>query len=127
MTATTENTTADLKATRRALSIAGIRALCDWLEANPDTRMPNWDRVNIPLSTNAAVKAWADEHGALDLVKYDDEGNASVDYMFGAVAMHVYGYVDFAGHCDRNDGRTARRYADRHGLELVAAEPEAAR
>lgn len=111
----------------RAERIAGMRAMCDWLEANPDAPAPLWDHINVPLHTNAAVETWADEHGMRDLVKYDDEGNASLNRMFGPVAMHVYGYTDFAEHCDRVNERTAQEYADKHGLALVAAESDGAK
>jgi hypothetical protein len=112
--------------TLRAQRIAGIRAMCDWLEANPGTQLPNWDSVNVPLTTNAAVEAWADKHGVRDLIKYDSEGNASLNYMFGAVAMQVYGYADFAEHCNRAEERKMHEYATKHGLALVAAESDGA-
>lgn len=105
----------------RANYIAGARAMLDWLEAHPDTNLPSLDKVLVALTTNSAVEEWATAHGLTDLVTYDDEGNASADVEFGPVTLHVYGYRDFTEHSDKLDGRTAERYAAKHGLELVEA------
>lgn len=104
----------------RAQYLAGVRELITWLEQNPTQPLPVSREFNVPVSTNSAVEEWAANNDmADDAVQYDKEGNASISLRFGPVTLHVYGYVNFAEHCDRTDGRNAREYAEKHGLVLV--------
>lgn len=105
----------------RAQYLAGLRDLATWLEQNPAQELPVSRTFNVPLTTNSAVKDWAADNGMSDAVQYDKEGNASVSLRFGPIALHMYGYVDFAEHCERSRGRDAREYAEKHGLVLVEA------
>lgn len=106
----------------RTETIEGLRALADFLEANPTVPVPTYGphQYNVPLHTNQAVEEFAAEHGLT--VQYDDEGNARVKAEFGRVLYEAYGYVDFKEHCDRNAERNARSWAERKGLELRPAE-----
>ena len=106
----------------RARYLAGVRELITWLEQNPTQPLPVSREFNVPVSTNSAVEEWAADNDMSDAVQYDKEGNASISLRFGPVTLHVYGYRDFAEHCDRNDGRNAREYAEKHGLVLVEAQ-----
>lgn len=101
----------------RAVYVAGLREFADFLESNPDVTVPDGQRLLLSLSTNPVVEEYAAEHGLT--VDYDNEGNASADMRFGAIRFHAYGYVDFAKHCEANDERGARTWADRNGLEIV--------
>lgn len=103
----------------RAQYLAGVRELITWLEQNPTQPLPASREFNVPVRTNSAVKDWAADNDMTGAVQYDEEGNASIHLPFGPVALHVYGYADFAEHCDRTDGRNAREYAEKHGLVLV--------
>jgi hypothetical protein len=109
---------------RRSAFIAGVREFADWLEANPQFTTPLDERFLLALHTNPAVEEFAAERDLT--VDYDDEGNASVDLRFGPITYHVYGYVDFAEHCERNRERQARSWADRKGLALVPQQAEGA-
>lgn len=102
---------------QRAAYVAGLRDFADFLEST-DVEVPRTQRtLLLSLSLNSAVEAFAAKHGLT--VGYDAEGNASADLVFGPVVYHAYGYVDFAEHCDRNNERTARTWAELHGLEIV--------
>lgn len=105
----------------RAQYLAGLRELATWLEQNPAQELPVSRTFNVPLTTNSAVKDWATNNGMSDAVQYDKEGNASVSLRFGPISLHMYGYVDFAEHCERSHERDAREYAEKHGLVLVEA------
>jgi hypothetical protein len=107
-------------ATQRAEYVAALRAFADWLDANPDVETPGYQRLLLALTTNEAVEEFAQAHG-LD-VAYDDEGNASADLAFGPIVYHVYGYVDFAAHCERNAERDARAWASKKGMVIQPAE-----
>ncbi|WP_158942412.1 hypothetical protein, partial [Streptomyces sp. ERV7] len=85
--------------------MAGLRRLADQLERT-ELPVPHDQRFLLPLHTNLAVETFAQAHG-LD-VAYDPEGNASTDLAFGPIVFHAYGYVDFTGHCARQDERRAR-------------------
>lgn len=104
----------------RVEAIEGLRALADFLEANPTIPTFTGQHLNVPLSTNSAVEVFAAEHGLS--VEYDEEGNASTDLRFGSMTYHVYGYVDFAEHLARKAERDARAWAERKGLELRPVE-----
>ncbi|MBL1100092.1 hypothetical protein [Streptomyces coffeae] len=110
---------------KRAAYVAGLRALADFMEATPSLPVPSIDqRFLLPLHTNAAVEAFAAEHGLT--VVYSAEGNASADLVFGPMRYHAYGYVDFIEHCDRTDERSARAWAERKGMEIRPVESTAA-
>lgn len=103
----------------RAAYITGLRALADWLDANPDAPAPI-SPFNVPMTVNAEAEAFAEANGLP--LQHDDEGNAFCNVDFGgSVVYHVYGYVDFTVNADRIDERTARKWADGRGLEIVAA------
>lgn len=110
---------APIIAEQKQNTIAGLRALADFLEAHPALPAPSSQNLLIPLHTNPAVEEFAVEHGLT--VEYDDEGNARTQVQFGPLAYFVYGYVNFAEHCERNDERRARDWAERNGLELRSA------
>lgn len=116
--------TSSQNSTGRAAFIAGVREFADWLEANPQITTPLNGRFLLALHTNPAVEAFAAEHDLT--VVYDAEGNAATDVTFGPVSYHAYGYVDFAEHCERNNERQARSWADRKGLTLVPQQAEGA-
>lgn len=99
--------------------VQGLRAFADWLADTAGAEAPQGQRMLLPLHTNAAVEAFAAEHGLT--LAYDDEGNASADLMFGPLAYHAYGYVDFDAHCAAEDERLARRWAEKNGLIITAA------
>lgn len=110
--------------TERTASVAGLRALADWLESNPAVPALSDQRLLLALSTNAAVEEFATAQG-LD-VAFDDEGNASCNLKFGPIQYFAYGYADFAEHCERSAERRARQWAARKGLEIRPAEGGAA-
>jgi hypothetical protein len=103
---------------RTAQVVAGLRAFAEFLEQHPQVPVST-QRVQLPLTTNDAVTAFAAEHGLT--VNYDDEGNGSCNILFGLITLHAYGYADFAKHCEKNDERNARKWAKNNGLEFVAA------
>lgn len=108
------------RARERAGFISGIHRFATWLEQHPDVEAPRDKRLLLACHTNDAVAAFATEHGiSPDLVRYDEEGNASLDLEFGPVSYHVYGYRDFEQHCEDAAARQAQRYARSHGLSLV--------
>jgi hypothetical protein len=104
----------------RTEAIEGLRALADFLEANPSVPTFTGQHLNVPLHTNPAVEAFAAEHQLT--VEYDEEGNASTDLKFGSMTYHVYGYVDFVEHLARRAEQGARAWAESNGLELRPAE-----
>ncbi|WP_171108673.1 MULTISPECIES: hypothetical protein [unclassified Streptomyces] len=111
---------APIIAEQKQKAIDGLRALADFLESDPSLPVPTSQYLNVPLHTNQAVEEFASARGLT--VEYDDEGNARTDLKFGPLTYHVYGYVDFAEHCERNAERNARNWAARKGLEIRPAE-----
>lgn len=105
-----------IEATASTAYTEGLRALADWLDANPSVQQPLGERLLLPLHTNPAVEALASEYGLT--VVYDDEGNASVELSFGPVVYRAYGYVDFKKHCERDNEERARAWARRKGLVI---------
>lgn len=104
--------------------IDALRALADWLEANPAAPVASiGQQFTVPLHTNSAVEAFAAEHNVE--VQYDDEGNAEASVRFGPVVYRAYGYVDFKEHCERSDENRARRWAARKGMEIRPVGAEA--
>jgi hypothetical protein len=95
-----------------------LRQFADWLDANPQYDAPASQKLLVPLSTNPAVREFADRHGLE--VAMDAEGNLSAEIKFGPIAYHVYGYVDFEAHVAAKSERDARTWAGRNGLEIVA-------
>ncbi|MFD4263972.1 hypothetical protein ACFWR9_41810 [Streptomyces sp. NPDC058534] len=114
---------APIIAEQKQKAIDALRALADFLESNPALPAPSSQQLLVPLHTNPAVEEFASEHGLP--VAYNDEGNASVTVEFGTLRYHVYGYVNFAEHCERDAERQARTWAERQGLELRPAEVSA--
>lgn len=111
------------KSLERAELIVGLRALADALEANASMPLPVVNsRWLVPLTTNAAVEEFAAGRGLT--VEYDDEGNAGADVPFGPMTYHVYGYIDFAEHCERRAEKDARQWAERNGLEIRPVDAE---
>lgn len=94
--------------------IAGLRQLADWLEQNPDVKIPGGERMLLPLTTNDAVEEFAATHGLT--VAMDADGNASVDLGFGSIVYHVYGYANFADHLKRGEEKQARGWADKNDM-----------
>ncbi|MFE0137665.1 hypothetical protein ACFWY6_39830 [Streptomyces sp. NPDC059037] len=102
----------------RQARIDGLRALADWLESTQTAPVAYGpDRFVVPLHTNEAVEEFAADHELT--VEYDDEGNARSTIEFGSVVYQVYGYVNFAEHCERGAERQARTWAERQGLEII--------
>ena len=95
---------------------AGLRAFADFLEQNPSVETQS-QRLLLALTTNEATEAFAAEHDLT--VVYDGEGNASCDLKFGPIVYHVYGYRDFAEHCEKNNEQRARSWAESKGLAIV--------
>jgi hypothetical protein len=94
-----------------------LRAFADWLDANPDIDEPRGQRFLLPLHTNQAVTEFAAEHGLT--TEADAEGNLAAEITFGPVVYQVYGYVDFAAHRDASNERTARDWAEKHGMQIT--------
>ncbi|MFE7395676.1 hypothetical protein [Streptomyces sp. NPDC057557] len=99
--------------------IAGLRQFADWLENNPAVADPGRQQLLLPLMTNAAVDAFATEHGLT--VSTDAVGNMSVEIQFGPITYRAYGYIDFAQHVADREEQQARRWAEKKGLELRKA------
>ncbi|MEV8474901.1 hypothetical protein [Streptomyces sp. NPDC051173] len=106
--------------TARDAYVQGLRDLADWIDAHPDAPVPSYDRLLVPLHTNAAVCEAASVLGVAEV--YDTEGNASFDLPFGPIEYRFYGYVDFEEHCAIHDERSAHRWADVNGMTIRPAD-----
>lgn len=99
--------------------IDGLRDLAEWLEKNPTVTVPSSDKLLLPLHTNEAVEQFAAEHGVTFAI--DENGNASLDFDFGPITYHAYGYADFKQYCADHDERRAREWADGNGMTIRPA------
>jgi hypothetical protein len=106
--------------------VAGLRALANWLEQSPLAPVPEYqERLLVPLTTNRAVEEAAADLG-LD-AELDSDGNASIEFTFGPITYHIYGYADYGQFSDALDERQARGWAEKNDMEIVPAAEDGAR
>lgn len=108
---------------QRAAYVDGLRAFADFLESTEVAVPSAGQQMLLPVHTNDAVEAFAAEHG-LTVQTSEDGAKKSAVFTFGPIEYKVYGYRNFAEHCDQTDEATAHRWAARHGVELPSAAAE---